>query len=369
MAPPQRLYFHIGLQKTGTSYLQDAMLRNKDDLGTQGLDLVPPTKRESYELILVVRDRYRSRRDPASDSHVLSRFSSQLAQASGSSAIFSQESLAAATPQQIQLILEVCRDREVHVIATVRDLARQLPSSWQQELKAGGTVGYRPYLRRLQATEQADKSSRHWIHLDPPTVLTRWSQALSPERIHVVTVPPPGNSPTALLERFCRVLEVDPARIAPEERALNTSLGRAQAEVLRRVNSQLPEAMHRREVYGDVVKRFFAARVLGAQEPHRILVPTRFRDWCEQVADRQIAALSAAGYQVEGSLDDLRCLDAAFSDHERPPREREVAAAAVSALADILSLRGSGARRPDGDPPSPGITARLLGLAPWSKRS
>ena len=341
MPDTRRLYLHIGLQKTGTTYLQAAMLRGRESLAEQGLDLVPPTKRECFELMVVVRNRYEARRDPASDRNIIERFTEQLERAPGSRAVYSQESLAAAGPAQVERLLAACGDREVHVVLTVRDLARQLPSAWQEELKAGGTTAFGPYLRRLRSLEQAGKPRHPWIHLDPPAVLKRWSEALSPDRVHVVTVPPPGSPTTLLLERFAKVLEVDPARFDPEDRPSNSSLGQVQAEVLRRVNAELPEEVHRRYVYSDVVKRFFGAKVLGAQEKRKILVPARFRDWCEEVTERQIAELEAAGYHLEGSFADLRCAESSFAEDFRQPSEREVAAASVSALATMLATRGT----------------------------
>ncbi len=357
MPDQRRLLVHVGLQKTGTSYLQAALLSSVDALAEQGLDLVPPTKRESYELMVVVRDRYASRRDAASDRETLARFTRQLADARGDRAVYSQESLAAARPDQIQRLLAAAGDREVHVIATVRDLARQLPSSWQQELKAGSDLGYRPYLRRLRKLERAGSGAHPWIHLDPPAVLERWADALAPERVHVITVPPPGSDPTALLRRFATVLEVDPAGLTPEDKLSNSSLGRVQAEVLRRVNAALPERVHRRQVYGSVGKRFFAARVLADQQPRRILVPRQFRAWCDDVTARQVERLVTAGYHLEGSWDELACLDGAFTDEERPPRQREVADAAVQALATMLTLRADGEGRDE----STSVAGRLLG--------
>ena len=41
MPAPRQVYLHLGLQKTGTSYLQGVMRRNRDLLAEQGLDLVP----------------------------------------------------------------------------------------------------------------------------------------------------------------------------------------------------------------------------------------------------------------------------------------------------------------------------------------
>lgn len=360
MPGPRRLYIHIGLQKTGTSYLQGVMLESTRELATQGLDLVPPTKRESFELMSVIRDRYASRREPGSDEAVLARFSEQLAHATRSRALLSQESLAAATRSQIHRLVAACGDREVHVVVTVRDLARQLPSSWQQDLKAGNTLAYVPYLEGLLARERANGAGHHWIHLDPPKVLARWAAAVPPHRIHVVTVPPAGSSPTQLLERFCRVLEIDPTRLSVPAWAANTSLGRDQAELLRRVNAQLPPELHRRHVYGDVAKRYFAAQVLGSQRPIKILVPAQFQDWCERVTERQIGSLEAAGYGVVGSLEDLRCAASSFSEQEREPTEHEVAASATSALVTILTERGSStATRPQGRAKAKGLVRRL----------
>src|SRR5215213_5700740 len=340
MPEPSRLFVHVGLQKTGTSYLQAALLHSRAELAAQGLDVVPPTKRESFEVMVVLRDRYEARRDPVSDRRILARFTRQLEQAPGSRAVYSQESLAAARPQQIDRLLGVCGGREVRLVATVRDLTRQLPSFWQEQVKAGGTTQFGAYLRWLRSLERRGSGAHPWIHLDPPAVLRRWSEAIGPDRVHVVTVPPADSPRSLLLERFATVLGIDPARLEPDEGWSNASLGFAQAEVLRRVNLELPDDVHRRYVYSDVVKRSFGTQVLGAQERRRILVPPRFRAWCEEVTERQLAELESAGYHVVGSLKDLRCPESAFGAADGRPREREVAAASVSALATVLADRG-----------------------------
>ena len=345
MSAPRRLFLHVGLQKTGTSYLQGVMQQNKDELAAQGLDLVPHSRRQAFELMLLVRGRYNPERDTPSTRTALDRFARQLEKAPGDRALLSQESLAAARPAQIRRLMAACGDREVHVVLTVRDLGRQLPSSWQQELKAAHTDDYEGFLHRLRDSEQAGLARHPWIQLDAPTVLARWSQAVPADRIHVVTVPPSGSSPTLLLERFCTVLDVDAPRLVPEQSPSNTSLGRVQAEVLRRVNADLPDELRRRQVYGDIGKRFLASQVLAGQHTRRIRVPQEFREWCLGVSEAHVAALAEAGYAVVGDLDDLRCLESAFSDEEVDPTEGEVAAAAVAALVQVMTLRGTVVRR------------------------
>src|SRR5690349_10987570 len=104
--PARRLYVHIGLQKTGTTFLQAVMLGNAEELAAQGLDLVPPTKREAFELMLLVRDRYQPGRDHGTAEQAFDRFSRQLDRAQGSRALLSQESLAASRPKQVRRFLE-----------------------------------------------------------------------------------------------------------------------------------------------------------------------------------------------------------------------------------------------------------------------
>ncbi len=373
MPRSRRLYVHVGLQKTGTSYLQGVLRAHQHELARQGLDLVPAGTGESFELMLQVRERYNPERDPASVADALERFERTLASAPGPRALLSQESLAAASPRQAARLVAAAGGREVHVVLTVRDLGRSLPSMWQQELKAGHDLGYRRYLRRLRASQQRGRVGHPWIQLDAAAVVARWSQVVPADRIHVVTVPPPGSAPTLLLERLGRVLEVDVARLDAAQEASNSSLGRVQAELLRRVNAGLPEEVRRRQVYGDVGKRFLAARVLAAQEGRRILVPEEHRDWCEETTAAQVAALTAAGCRVEGSLEDLRCRPESFDVEDATPTEREVAAAAVAALVDVvvrrastrvaLSRRSAAARGGDGaarDAGSLGSLARRL---------
>lgn len=338
------LFVHIGLQKTGTSYLQSIFWLNQDGLAEQGLDLVPATKRGTFHLMLRVRNRYVPGVDPPGVATSLETFVEELAGARGSRALLSQESLAGCTAEQVETLLSACADREVHVVLTVRDLGRQLPSSWQQTLQSGESMPYERYLRRLRRQTRTGALPARRLHLDPPAVLERWARHVPPERIHVVTVPPSGNDPGLLLQRYCRVLGVDPAALASQVASTNTGLGRVQSEVLRRVNAGLEPRLRRRQIYGDLGKRYFAVQVLGAQERQRTRVPQRFEAWCRQTCEAHIDALRTAGYAIEGDLADLRSGDAAFSAAERAPKEREVAASAVQALVLMLAQRAAGRR-------------------------
>lgn len=336
MASGRPLYLHIGLQKTGTSYLQSIFWKNQAELARQGLDMVPGSKRSTFHFMLRVRDRFRPEFDPPQVASALEAFTSALASATGSRALVSEESLAPASPEQIATLLAACGDREVHVVVTVRDLGRQIPSAWQQELQSGGVVGLEAYLRRLVRTE-GSADNKLWSSKDIPAVLERWARFVPAERIHVVTVPPPGSDPELLLRRFCQVLDVDVDRLDRDVERSNQGLGRVQAEVLRTVNSHLPKEFRTRDVYGDIGKRYLAVQVLGAQSGEKSLVPLRLQPWCREVSDRYIKAIREGGYQVVGDLEDLVPPASAFAPKsEMAVDPADVADRAAEALAAML---------------------------------
>ena len=237
MPPSRRLYLHIGLQKTGTSYLQNIMWLNQDRLREQGLDLVPPSKRATFNLMLDVRERYNPEFDPP-------EVASALARAPGPARL----RLAARRPDHRGVagpgsrrrrssgLLAACTDRDVHLVVTLRDLGRQIPSAWQQTLQSGGSLSYAAYLRRLRGPRGRGRTRRLWSSKDVAAILERWSAHVPAERIHLVTVPPPGSPQQTLLERYSRVLGIDPERLDRDVERSNESIGRVQAELLRRVN-------------------------------------------------------------------------------------------------------------------------------------
>jgi hypothetical protein len=344
----RRLYLHIGLQKTGTSYLQSIMWRNQDLLRELGLDLVPPSKRETFHLMLNVRERYRPEFDPPAVATALQRLPAQLAAAPGPTALISEESLAPAGDQRIGDLLAACADREVHLIVTLRDLGRQIPSAWQQTLQDARSLPYAEYLRRLRTNEGA-ASTKLWKSKDVAGILERWSRHVPVDRIHLVTVPPQGSPQGTLLERYCRVLGVDPERLDRDVERSNESVGRVQAELLRRVNARLTPEFRSRDVYGDIGKRYLAVRVLGPQGGEKLRVPHEHEEWCREVSQRYVDAIVKGGYPVEGDVLDLVPTPSSFADEPRVTH-RQVADAAVAALTtmvtdDMTTLRARRARQ------------------------
>jgi hypothetical protein len=324
------VYLHIGMKKTGTSYLQSILRASTDEVGRQGLALVPRHEPDGYWLARAVLGR-RTAGDP------LAALARQLAAATGSRCLITQELLGRAQRRQIARLLPALADHDVHVVVTVRDVARTIPSAWQQYVKAGHSEPYDEFRDAVLSRSLTGAAGVFWRDHGVVDMVQRWGRLASPSSIHVVLLPQPGSPPEVLLDRFCSVIGIEPGHLVRDAARPNESLGLAQVEVLRRLN-ELP-SHHANWVYGKVYKRGFARGVLAAQPGRRALMPGTSRSWCRDYTDTVVEALTSGGYDVVGDLEDLHPPDSAFADDPQTVSDSEAGAAAILALRALLDER------------------------------
>ncbi|MDQ3629382.1 MAG: hypothetical protein M3419_11330 [Actinomycetota bacterium] len=339
----QRLYLHVGPPKSGTSYLQSAMWRSRPALRQQGLVLAMRRRADHFHLMLAVTDQAVADADPPEAFSALDRLEKFLARSDAGRILLSHESLAAASRDQAERLLGLLGDVEVHLVLTARDLARQVPSGWQQRVQARETIRFEEFADAVVAAQGV--GGAFWAHHDLLDVADRWGRQLQPEQVHVVTVPPPGSPSGLLLGRWCSVLGLDPATLDTAGATGNPSLGRVQAEVLRRVNAAIGDDLPRvRGRYGRVPRDLLPRQVLGVQPGVPTQLPRRLHQWCEDRSRATVQGLRARGYDVVGDLADL--LPGSQSAAGLPVTEEEVAAAATQALARMLVLRDAELAQP-----------------------
>jgi hypothetical protein len=218
--------------------------------------------------------------------------------------VISSELFASATPAQAQRALAALSFAEVHLICTARDLARQIPSSWQENIKNGDSATFPEFLTALRTSESDAAGELFWGYQDIPRILRNWRGNLPAERVHLITVPQRGAPPTLLWQRFAAVLGIDPVSI-PARPSRNSSLGRAGTELLRRVNAELDGRLDW-DRYAAVVKDQLAQDILITRsDPARITIPPAEQQWVAQRALRMIEEIRPTGYHVVGDLAEL----------------------------------------------------------------
>ncbi|HZC70266.1 MAG TPA: hypothetical protein VE442_06210 [Jatrophihabitans sp.] len=296
------VYFHIGVPKSGTTYLQQTLHRNRTALRAVGM-LYPGTGESHFvpcqDLLEGKVGDYQTRTPGA-----WARLVRQLERWPGS-AVIDHELFCGAKQPVVDRALDDLGFADVHVVLTARDFARQLPAVWQTRLRTGADGSYAGFLEAVCSGPPGRKTSRpFWANQGIPAILERWGRTLPPDHIHVVTVPPPGSDPDLLWQRFAGVLRIDPAVFPGAPLGANTSLGAADAALLRRINEELADRKLPWPVYASLFKRRLAPALAGRGGPGIELPQDVYEwavEWCEGVVDQ----LKNAGYDVAGDLADL----------------------------------------------------------------
>ena len=308
-AVPPRAIVHIGEPKTGTTFLQQVMWRNRGELAAAGVLLPGHHPQDHFRAQNDLRDVAKLPSDPAgswaAEWDVLAL---QAREAPGVSVI-SHELFCAADAAQAQRAVKSLRPVPVHVVLTVRDMGSLLPAEWQETIKHRNDRTWTDWLHDVIDTESVAPDRREywfWRVHDTMAILDIWSRLLPPEQVHVITVPPQGSGNTLLWERFAGLLGIDPARADTSRARPNASLGVPEIEFLRRLNMGLsPEIPDWFYMWN--VKETLAHRTL-AERPRtgRLVLPADREAWAGDQAETLIAALKESRYDVIGDLDELR---------------------------------------------------------------
>jgi hypothetical protein len=257
-------------------------------------------------------------------------------EASGSpTALVSNEGLGFSTLKQARRAVGSFSG-EVHVVVTARDLARVLVSQWQEDVKNDHSWTWRAYVDAAKDPEQASQlpALGFWRRADPVRVCDTWAAVVDPERVHVVTVPPPGAPRGALVERFGSVVGIDPNRLPHEPAWDNEQVGAAGTEILRRVNEALGGRLNQAQ-HARAVRRGLVPMLVRETERTSPELPADEYPWVAKRAEETIAALAERGYPVAGDLGDLRPREPAGLVGPDDVSEHELLDTAVHALASL----------------------------------
>ena len=338
------VYVHIGAPKTGTTYLQDRLGRNARRLATHDVTVPrlnpvtsPAMSHFRGALDLLDQDWGGT---PGHASGAWPRLARKIRRSTGT-VVISHEILAPAPPARINRLMNDLEGCEVHVVYSVRDLARQLPAAWQESVKQGRTWRFRRFLN-------AAEGGGPWFMraFDVPTVLGNWSRNLPPERVHVVTVPPATAAPGELWLRFCRAFGIDPAWAPLDSERANASLGIAETELLRQLNRKIKRRTRGEQPHDDLLRHMLDSGQLGGRRSRKVELPPDRLPWAEEQAERWIEWIKGSGVAVHGDVEDLRphlAADAVWRDPDKASR-KALARAAVDALAVMTTEAAS---RPD----------------------
>ncbi len=371
-----RVYLHIGLPKTGTTYLQTVMWADRERMRDQGVLLPGRERRDHLWTTRIVRE------DPN-----LPTYEERVRESWGvlkeeiarwdRTALISHEFFAGASPEQAQRMVGELGPAEVHLVVTAREPVGLYSGGWQESLKNRDS-------RTMTEFAEAEVSENpmsvwNWRTLDVRLVLERWSQAVPADRVHVLPLPPPGSPRELLWQRFAGLIGLDADSFDLAPTFPNESMGVAEAETLRRVNDHLKDADFERPFdRGVYIRTFLADERLATRDGEKYWPTEAILAECRRRAVAAVAHIEQAGYDVVGDVRDLLVPD------ELEPRrsvdsvtEAEVAEVATAHVGRLMhDVRRSRTERNEARRelelerarPVPGLREALATRFPWTRR-
>jgi hypothetical protein len=343
-----KIVLHIGLQKSGTTFLQHVMQVGAEALAGAGVRYPVPLdwdrgKRTvanhewpSYGLLGTeypwVSDQ-RAAEESGSWRDLLDEV-----ECWPGTVLLSAEALSVIRRPAVDRLLEALGVGDVEVVITARSLGRSLPSLWQQHIRNGRSVSFTSYLRTL--AEQRDTGWEHiekdpalhiWRAFSLSRLVRRWSEA-GAARVSVVTTP--GKPQDLLLRRFAQAAGLPDLADVPvmAGRQAHTGLTAAETLVLSSMNSAIRERSWSGQnadwVRQVVTERFQAREGRGG----RVVIPPEWRPRLAEWSDEDLAGLRGTSASVIGDVADLR-YDPDREKESAPTAEEVGAAGAEAAVA------------------------------------
>jgi len=302
LAPGTRL-LHIGPHKTGTTAIQGALFAAKDRLPEHGVAF-PAHTRHPMEAALAACARPAMMGDTAPTEKHWTKLLEQLDATGAHTSVISSEFFADAEDEAtIARIVEQLGGERVHILVTLRPLARIMPSQWQQYVQNGLRMGYEDWLTHMLRKAPYEKPNpSFWRRHRHDRLVERWARVVGPERVTVVVVD--DHDHDGLMRTFERLLGLPENLLEPVPDAANRSLTLAETEMLRNLNKEFRGNGLPDELYSKLVRNGAVMHMKNACTPSSDDVKIFTPDWAVEAAAgigaEMARAIDALGVRIIG---------------------------------------------------------------------
>jgi hypothetical protein len=336
--PAGSVLLHIGPHKTGTTTLQGAFHVNRESLEGLGVHYAG-RDRQPMLAALAMSGRPGRRGDAEATPEHWAALVDEVQSTTGARVVVSSEFFADASDEAAAEVVRQLGGDRVHVVVTLRALARIMPSQWQQYVQNGVRRPYDEWLERILADPPLDPRPRFWFRHAHGELVERWTRVVGAENLTVIVL---DESDRAMfLRAFEALLDLPPESVVPEADVVNRSLTAGEVEVVRLLNEEFQRREWGDDLYGRVVrdgvaKRLLAERVPAAGEP-AITTPRWALERAAVLGALAAEQIRAAGVRVVGDLGTLSSVPSGSADDSPPADDPPLpASAAASAIVGAI---------------------------------
>ena len=347
--PPNAVLVHIGPHKTGTTTLQGAFHASRAALAKNGVHYAGPG-RHPMLAVLALTETPGRRGDPPPSRELWDELVAEVQAAPDERVVVSSEFFADGTPGVAERVVDdLGRDR-VHVVVTLRPLARILPSQWQQYVQNGLLVSWADWLDRTlakayngDAFEEIRPTPSFWNRHAHGDLVARWAKVVGPENITVVVLDESDHG--MLFRTFESLLGVPVGTLSPDPDLTNRSLTAGEVELVRLLNEEFQRRNWNDALYGRFVRTGVAKKLLALRRPEEdepvITMPRWGLERAADIGSRAADQIRASGVRVVGDLAALSELPPADEPDRPPPLDAPIpaSAAAIAVMGAILASR------------------------------
>jgi hypothetical protein len=341
LLPERTRLVHIGPHKTGTTALQAALFESRQMMLDQGVRHLGKTRNPALAVRAVTGRNAATSIDTAPPMRYWRDLVAEFGRAREPRVVLSSEFFSWADAAAIRRIADDLDADRLHVVVTLRPLAKILPSQWQQDIQAGAIRAYDAWLQKVLNEQDNRVGHAFWTLHRHDELIARWAGMLGRDRVTVVVAE--ESDRRLVLRAFETMLGLSPGTIAPVADQSNRSLTLPEVEIVRAFNVAARKAGVTRPVHAKLMRYGAAAymktRVPGPDEP-RIETPQWALDRAGEIAREMVAAIAASGVRVVGDLESLTVVPASGLAGDRQPAVSVPPAIAASMAMGVVVASG-----------------------------
>jgi hypothetical protein len=307
LVPEGTRLLHIGPPKTATTAVQGALDAARDDLVAQGVRYVGQRRRQARAAAALTRRRHlpsSTTTPPISEWETLA---ADINDAREPRVVVSSEFFAAAGTEKVRRVASELGSDRLHIVVTLRPLARILPSRWQQNVQMGQTVAFEDWLGRLLHPDRPDRSESpgaFWMVNRHDALVRRWADVVGPDRVTVIVLDDADRD--RVLRAFEAMLGLRPGTLLTPAGPSNRSLSLDEVEAVRAFNIEAQARAVPEDVALSVMFQG-AVPFLKELDPLPGSTPIALPDWAlDRAASVQreiVDGIASTGVRVDGDLE------------------------------------------------------------------